>query len=36
MDEGTIKIISRYIVYLKMSNLVFDKVYLWGSNAKKK
>jgi uncharacterized protein len=36
MDEGIIKIINRYILYLKKSNLDFEKVYLFGSYAKNK
>jgi uncharacterized protein len=36
MDEGIIKIINRYIVHLKKSNLEFEKVYLFGSYAKNK
>lgn len=36
MDEGVNKIIINYILYLKKSNLEFEKVYLFGSYAKNK
>lgn len=36
MDKGVNKIINSYILYLKSSNLDFDKVYLFGSYAKNK
>jgi predicted nucleotidyltransferase len=36
MDKGVNKIINNYILYLKKSNLEFDKVYLFGSYAKNK
>ena len=36
MDKGVNKIIKNYILYLKKSNLEFDKVYLFGSYAKNK
>lgn len=36
MDKGVDKIIRNYILYLKKSNLEFDKVYLFGSYAKNK
>lgn len=36
MDKRVIKIINSYILYLKKSNLEFDKVYLFGSYAKNK
>jgi uncharacterized protein len=36
MDKGVIKIINKYILYLKKSNLEFEKVYLFGSYAKNK
>jgi uncharacterized protein len=34
MDKGVNKIINQYILYLKKSNLEFEKVYLFGSYAK--
>lgn len=36
MDKGVDKIINKYILHLKKSNLEFDKVYLFGSYAKNK
>jgi uncharacterized protein len=36
MDKGVNKIINKYILYLKKSNLEFEKVYLFGSYAKNK
>lgn len=36
MDERITKIINSYILYLKKSNLEFDRVYLFGSYAKNK
>ena len=36
MDKRINKIIINYILYLKKSNLEFDKVYLFGSYAKNK
>ena len=36
MDKGVNKIIHQYILYLKRSNLDFEKVFLFGSYAKNK
>jgi uncharacterized protein len=36
MDKGVNEVIKNYILYLKKSNLEFDKVYLFGSYAKNK
>jgi uncharacterized protein len=36
VDKGIDKIIKNYILYLKKSNLEFDKVYLFGSYARNK
>jgi predicted nucleotidyltransferase len=36
MDKGVDKIINSYILYLRKSNLIFDKVFIFGSYAKNK
>ena len=36
MDKGINKIINRYIVHLKQSDLHFERVFLFGSYAKNK
>ncbi len=36
MDKGINRLIKNYILYLKESNIEFEKVYLFGSYAKNK
>jgi uncharacterized protein len=36
MDKGITKLIRNYILYLRKSDVNFDKVYLFGSYAKNK